>query len=70
MLKKLKLLIIGGAGAIGSNLSRSLSNYNEVIVIDNLSYSADLKNIPNNKQIEFIWCDIVNEQHTNYIFKK
>ena len=27
-------------------------------------------NIPDNKQIEFIWCDIVNEEHVNYIFKK
>ncbi len=66
------ILVTGGAGFIGSHFLEFIQKRtsSKIIVIDNLSYSSDLKNIPNNKQIEFIWCDIVNEEHTKYIFEK
>ena len=66
------ILVTGGAGFIGSHFLEFIKKRtsDKIIVIDNLSYSGNLKNIPNDKQIEFIWCDIVNEEHTNYIFKK
>ena len=37
-MKNSRILVTGGAGFIGSNLARKLSeDYNKVIVIDNLS---------------------------------
>lgn len=41
----MKVLVTGGAGFIGSHIAESLSEDNEVVVIDNLSphYSVDLK---------------------------
>ena len=67
-----KILITGGAGFIGSHFIEFIKTKtsSEIIVLDNLTYSANLKNIPDCKQINFIWCDIVNEDHINYIFKK
>tara|TARA_Y100001968_G_C19387490_1_gene733681 strand:+ start:284 stop:1270 length:987 start_codon:yes stop_codon:yes gene_type:complete len=67
-----KILVTGGAGFIGSHFLEFIlkRTSTEIIVIDNLSYSSNLMNIPDNKQIEFIWSDIVNEEHINYIFKK
>ncbi len=67
-----KILVTGGAGFIGGHFLELIQKRtsSEIIVIDNLSYSADFKNIPDNKQIEFIWCDIVNQEHVNYIFER
>ena len=38
----MKVLITGGAGFIGSNLIESLIDNNDIIVIDDLSNSAEL----------------------------
>ena len=67
-------IVTGGAGFIGSNFLHYLKNETEiddqVIVIDNLSYAADLEYLPKNKQFIFEWCDISNEDHVTYIFDK
>ena len=67
-----KILVTGGAGFIGSHFLELIQKRtsSKIIVVDNLSYSANLKNIPANKQIEFVWCDIVNQEHINYIFER
>ena len=66
------ILVTGGAGFIGSNFlhyMRKVTN-EKVIVLDNLTYAADLGFIPDDPQFEFVWCDITNENHVDYIFKK
>ena len=64
------ILVTGGAGFIGSNFLHYLQKVSdeEVIVLDSLTYAANEKYIPD--QCEFIWCDIRNEDHVNYIFNK
>lgn len=61
MLKNLRILITGGAGAIGSNLSKSLSLHNQVVVIDNLS-SGHRKNLENSVSVDFIEGDILDDK--------
>ena len=64
------ILVTGGAGFIGSNFLHYLHKVTEekVVVLDSLTYAANEKYIPDH--CEFIWCDIRNEDHVNYIFKK
>jgi UDP-glucose 4-epimerase len=55
-MKNKNIVVTGGAGFIGSNLTRNLANDNNVIVIDDLS-SGKIKNIQdliNENKIEFI----------------
>jgi nucleoside-diphosphate-sugar epimerase len=59
MLKNLRILITGGAGAIGSNLSRSLSLHNQVVVIDDLS-SGHRINLESTPSVDFIEGDILD----------
>jgi nucleoside-diphosphate-sugar epimerase len=68
--KDKKVLITGGAGAIGGNLVKALDNYNvkKIIVIDNLS-SSYLWNIPKSPKIQFIHGDILNDEHLKWAFK-
>ena len=67
-------IVTGGAGFIGSNFLHYISNDTDllepVIVVDNLSYAADINFIPNTDQFIFEWCDISNERNVNYIFDK
>ena len=65
-------IVTGGAGFIGSNFLHYIKKKwdNQIIVLDNLSYAADLEYVPNDKQFIFEWCDISNEDHVNYLFKK
>lgn len=65
-------LVTGGAGFIGSNFLHYMRKVTseKVIVLDNLTYAADLRFIPDDPQFEFVWCDITNENHVDYIFKK
>ena len=66
-------IVTGGAGFIGSNFLHYLKDHTDtdpedVVVIDNLSYAADLSYVP--PSFIFEWCDISNENHVNYIFDK
>tara|TARA_B100000614_G_C14548771_1_gene493120 strand:+ start:1231 stop:2172 length:942 start_codon:yes stop_codon:yes gene_type:complete len=65
-------IVTGGAGFIGSNFLHYIKNKwdNQIVVLDNLSYAADLEYVPNDRQFIFEWCDISNEDHVNYLFKK
>ena len=53
-------IISGGAGFIGSHLSERLlkEGFNKVYVIDNLIRSNNLRNIPDNNNIEFIYGEV------------
>tara|TARA_B100000700_G_scaffold98174_1_gene110525 strand:- start:1186 stop:2109 length:924 start_codon:yes stop_codon:yes gene_type:complete len=64
------ILVTGGAGFIGSNFLHYLHKVtdDEVIVLDSLTYAANEKYIPDH--CHFIWCDIRNEDHVNYLFNK
>ena len=66
------ILLTGGAGFIGSHFLKFIKNKidTEIIVLDNLTYAADLNNVPKSSKINFLWCDISNEKHVNFIFNK
>jgi UDP-glucose 4-epimerase len=63
------ILITGGAGAIGCNLTRALSELGaeRVIVLDDLS-SAELWNVPNEKNVQFIKGSIVDQNELKRVF--
>ena len=65
------VLVTGGAGAVGSNLCRELSECNakEVIILDNLS-SAYVWNIPVADNIRFIKGDILDDETLKRVFKE
>ena len=63
-----KILVTGGAGAIGSNLSRALAQAGaQVIVLDNLS-SAERWNVPSLPNILFVEGDIRDEVKLKRVF--
>ena len=66
------LIVTGGAGFIGRHFIDYIKNLvdEKIIVLDKLTYAADINNIPKSPLIEFTWCDIANEEHINYIFNK
>ena len=52
-------IITGGVGFIGSNLASKLLEYfDKIYLVDNLLRSNNLRNLPKNNQIEFIYGDI------------
>jgi len=65
------VLVTGGAGCVGSNLSRKLAELNaeKVIILDNLS-SAYKWNIPRYDNIEFIEGDILDDEALKRAFKE
>ena len=65
------VLITGGAGCVGSNLSRKLAELNteKVIILDNMS-SAYRWNIPRYDNIEFIEGDILDDEVLKRTFKE
>ena len=65
------VLVTGGAGCVGSNLSRRLAELNaeKVVILDNLS-SAYKWNIPKNDNIEFIEGDILDDSALKRVFKE
>lgn len=65
-------MVTGGAGFIGSNFLHFLRRKTdeEIVVLDNLTYAADLRFIPRGQQFQFEWCDITNEEHVHFLFEK
>lgn len=62
-----KVLIVGGAGFVGSNLAHYLlGNYNikELWIIDNL-LSSDISNVPNSKKVHFVYGSITDDKILN-----
>lgn len=61
--KNSKVLIVGGAGFVGSNLAHKIVNENprQIIIIDNL-LSSDVSNIPENENVQFIFGSVTNER--------
>lgn len=66
-----KILVTGGAGCIGSNLVRRLSNLGtkELVILDNLS-SSYIWNVPKGDNIVFIEGDILDDEMLKRVFKK
>ena len=61
-----KILVTGGLGFIGSNLTRMLLDKNYYVInIDKVSYASNfynLKDVSNNKNYKFIKTDIANKK--------
>ena len=66
-----KVLVTGGAGCVGSNLSRKLAKLDtdKVMILDDLS-SAYEWNIPRGDNIEFIHGDILDDEVLKRVFKE
>lgn len=66
-----KILVTGGAGCIGSNLVKKLSDLNaqEVVILDNLS-SAYRWNIPQADNVLFVEGDILDDEMLKRVFKR
>jgi len=65
--KSCRILITGGAGFVGSNLTRIILRDNKnvkITIIDNL-LSSDKTSIPIDKRIEFIKSSITNNKTLN-----
>ena len=66
-----KILVTGGLGFIGSNLTRMLLNKNYYVInIDKVSYASNfynLKDVSNNKNYKFIKTDIANKKRIKKI---
>ena len=74
--KKTEVLIVGGAGFVGSNLTRKLldSGIGKMVIVDNL-LSSEPENIPEDPRIEFRQGSIADERilsgindHFDYVF--
>ena len=65
------VLVTGGAGCVGSNLTKALSELNaeKVIILDNMS-SAYEWNVPDYDQIELIEGDIRDDEVLKRVFKE
>ncbi|MGN1185796.1 MAG: SDR family NAD(P)-dependent oxidoreductase [Methanobrevibacter wolinii] len=64
------VLVTGGAGCVGSNLTKKLADLGaRVIIFDNMS-SAYHWNIPKHENIEFVEGDIRNDEDLNRVFKE
>ena len=70
---KMKILITGGAGFIGSEFVRQAvnRNYKKIIVIDKLTYAGDLRRLEEVKgKYRFYKADICNKARIDSIFKE
>jgi len=65
------ILVTGGAGAIGGNLCRKLSDLNakKIIILDDLSSSYEW-NIPRARNIMFVKGSILDDEMLKRVFKE
>ena len=65
------ILVTGGAGCVGSNLTRKLAELGaeKVIILDNMS-SAYHWNIPDRDAIQFVQGDILSDEDLKRVFKE
>ena len=66
------ILVTGGAGCVGSNLTRRLAELGaeKVIILDNMS-SAYEWNVPTNENVELVQGDILDDEDArNRVWKK
>jgi len=65
------ILVTGGAGCIGSNLCKRLSELdaNKIIILDNLSSSYEW-NIPQADNIDFVRGDVLSDEDLKHVFKE
>jgi nucleoside-diphosphate-sugar epimerase len=65
------VLVTGGAGAIGGNLVRRLSELHaaKVVILDNLSSSYEW-NVPRGPTIQFIRGDVLDDEKLRFAFKE
>jgi len=63
-----RVLAIGGAGFVGSNLTKKLldAGAEEIVIVDNL-LSSELENIPKNKKVSFLEGSITSNDILNKI---
>ena len=63
-----KILVVGGAGFVGSQLTKKLleSDVAHVMVVDNL-LSADISNVPEDSRIQFIHASITEDSVLNQL---
>ena len=65
------ILVTGGAGCIGGNLCKKLSDLHakKIIILDNLSSSYEW-NIPQADNIEFVKGDVLSDEDLKHVFKE
>lgn len=58
-----RILVVGGAGFVGSNLVHKLleANPKQIIIVDNL-ISSDTANVPQDEKVKFVFGSITNEK--------
>ena len=61
--KNARLLVVGGAGFIGSNLVLQLLEHDprEIVIVDNL-LSSDIRNLPDDPRVRFVFGSITDDR--------
>lgn len=61
--KNARILVVGGAGFVGSNLVHQLleASPKQIVIVDNL-LSSDVSNIPDDKRVHFVFGSITDDR--------